>query len=1143
MIKKSIASFVILLTFLLSDSFSAFAFSANDEAVFGDVEAVKVEAPLPEELGDLPQGDQDVRPLEVGKIVDREIKGGVVHSYQITLAPNQFMQATVDQRGIDVVVSLWGPDGQELTKTNLCERTYGYESILAVVEKAGVYRLQIRALEWQIHPERYALVINSLEPATQQDRIRIAAHKKLTEAYQTQRSESAMSNPGKSISLLEEALILWRTVGDNYGEADALSRIAAIYTDIGEYHKALDYYLLALPLCKKANNKMGEANALYAMSSIYAELGERVKTLSMSSKAGQAARFDVMGNTHRINSFHVAESNIVVAKISMLHGQFYQAIGECRSAASQFLNDRVGRSLALNCQGAAYSATGEYQKAFDSYAEALRISRDMKRPFDEANILNRIALVYFSLGDYDKALNQYTQVLGIWRTIGNRRSEATSLYQIGTIYESLNNSDEALNHYLQALSIRKTLGDSFGQASTLAAISRITAAKGEAPKALEPYHQALAIFRSIGNVIGEASVLNGIGDIYFILNESQKALDYHTQAFDLFHSLYNYPGEVETLYYIARTEGSLGNLTEARFRLEAALTIIESTRSKVSSLELRASYLASTQKYYQLHTDLLMQLHKQQPSKKINELALFASERGRARSLLELLHEARADIRQGADANLLNREHQLQLALNAKAEFQSRLHNSGQSKSEAARVKSEIDNTATELQQVQAQIRAKSPRYAALTHPQTLTLAEIQQQVLDKDTLLLEYSLGDEQSYLWVVTTDSISSFELPKRGVIEDLARHVYSLLTAPNQIIKGETAKQKAARIAQAKIDFPKVAFELSQMILRPVAPLLSNKRLLIVADGALQYVPFAALPAPISEGKTQVANGNNASESKDIPLIAEHEIVNLPSASVLAVLRREIAGRKPAEKAVAILADPVFSADDPRLKSTTGKATSQTSEQNSTRDLERSMKEIGLTRDGIGLARLLFSRREADAIAGCVPVGQAMKVVDFDASRARATDAGLSQFRIIHFATHGLLNNEHPELSGIVLSLVDQDGKPQNGFLRLNEIYNLNLPAELVVLSACQTGLGKEIRGEGLVGLTRGFMYAGAARVMASLWKVDDAATAELMKRVYQKMLGEGQRPAAALRAAQIEMWQQKRWQSPYYWAAFTLQGEWK
>ena len=190
-----------------------------------------------------------------------------------------------------------------------------------------------------------------------------------------------------------------------------------------------------------------------------------------------------------------------------------------------------------------------------------------------------------------------------------------------------------------------------------------------------------------------------------------------------------------------------------------------------------------------------------------------------------------------------------------------------------------------------------------------------------------------------------------------------------------------------------------------------------------------------------------------------------------------------------------------------------------------------------------RLRFSRAEADAIARLVPESQRLEAVDFVANRATATSADLNQYRIVHFATHGLINSRHPELSGIVLSLVDQKGQPQNGFLRLNEIYNLRLNAELVVLSACQTALGKEIKGEGLIGLTRGFMYAGAPRVVASLWRIDDRATAELMARFYRGMLKDGLRPAAALRAAQVSMWRDNRWSGPHYWAAFTIQGEWK
>jgi CHAT domain-containing protein len=192
---------------------------------------------------------------------------------------------------------------------------------------------------------------------------------------------------------------------------------------------------------------------------------------------------------------------------------------------------------------------------------------------------------------------------------------------------------------------------------------------------------------------------------------------------------------------------------------------------------------------------------------------------------------------------------------------------------------------------------------------------------------------------------------------------------------------------------------------------------------------------------------------------------------------------------------------------------------------------------------LPRLYNTRAEAEVIKSLVPPRESLQALDFAANRATATSASLSQYRILHFATHAIINSTHPELSGIVLSLVNEQGEPQDGFLRAHEIFNLKLPAELVVLSACRTGLGKEVKGEGLVGMTRGFMYAGAPRVVVSLWSLGDKPTAEWMARFYKKMLGAGRlTPAAALRAAQVEMWKDKRWEQPYFWAAFVLQGEW-
>jgi CHAT domain-containing protein len=492
---------------------------------------------------------------------------------------------------------------------------------------------------------------------------------------------------------------------------------------------------------------------------------------------------------------------------------------------------------------------------------------------------------------------------------------------------------------------------------------------------------------------------------------------------------------------------------------------------------------------------------------------------------------------------------------------------------EAEALDGEIRAIDSEYQQVRAGIRKANPHYAALTQPEPLSAAQIQE-MIDPDTMLLEYNLGEEHSYAWAVTTAMLASFELPPRVEIERAARRFYKLLTSRNERKIGETPVQRQRRIRRADTELVECAQSLGQQTLGAVAGSLGRKRLLIVADGALQYIPFQSLQSPAADprmGSPIVQKPSKIDHETDSfvvprsggvstlayrPLMLDHEIVSLPSASALAVMRREAQGRPSAPKAVAVLADPVFTADDPRVERSVRRRISVRASVSVVRgrftgpplvrerDAERSLRDVGLAENAIRIPRLPLAHEEAESILSLVPESERLGALNFEASKAAASDPKLAQYRILHFATHGLLNSIHPELSGLVLSLVDQNGRPQDGFFRLHEIYNLNLPADLVVLSACQTGLGKEIRGEGLVGLTRGFMYAGAKSVVASLWKIDDRATAALMKRFYEGMLGPARlAPAESLRKAQIEMWRTANWSHPSYWAAFVLQGEWK
>ena len=967
----------------------------------------------------------------------------------------------------------------------------------------------------------------------------------------------------KALDFFNQALPLRRAVGDRDGEGKTLNNLGAVYFKLGQEQRALDYYHQALPLRHAAADRAGEAQTLADIGLVYNSLGENPKALDyyhQSLALARAAR-------------DRPREAVTLNDIAGVHHE----LGERQEALDLFnevlllahtVGDRVLEGMTLGNIGVVYNSLGNRQKALDYYLQSLLVARALGDRDSESSNLSNMGEVYEYLGEARRALDCYHQALPLARMVGNRQNEGAILSNIGQVYDSLGRKQAAMGYYRQALVLQRAMGDRSGEAETLNNMGLVYSSLEKGQKALDYYEQALQLWRGTGNRAGEGRTLNDIGQVYATIGEKQKALDYFGQALPLRRAVGDRAGEATTLGNIALVERETGHLVEALSQIEASIQIIESLRTNVVSEELRASYFSTVQNNYALYIDVLMRLHQLHPDDRNEAKAVEVSERSRARSLLDTLAEAQADIRQGADPALLERERSLKQLLKGKEEVQIELLNGKHTDEQAAALKKEIADILAQYEEVEGQIRVTSPRYAALTQPQPLKTPEIQQQ-LDTNTLLLEYALGHEHSYLWAVGPDSLRSFQLPKRSDVETAARRFYGLLTARNKELKGETEAQRQARLQQAEAQYPQAATTLSRMLLGPVAPLMKGKRLVIVADGALQYIPFSALPEPL---RSTIANSQAASvkQASLTPLIVQHEVVSLPSASTLAVLRQEIKGRQPASNMVAVLADPVFDAQDPRVERTARRsepgAAQQAQKAAETRApegkqtvpdpetasltasltegrLTRSATEVGLGRGELHFPRLAFSRREAQDILSAAPTGKGMMAVDFKANLQTAADPELSHYRIVHFATHGLLNSEHPELSGLVLSLVDQQGRPQDGFLQLQDIYNLNLPADLVVLSACETGLGKEIRGEGLMGLTRGFMYAGAGRVIASLWKVDDVATAELMKRLYHAMLIDGLPPAAALRQSQIMMWKQRPWQSPYYWAAFIIQGEWR
>ncbi|WP_445302489.1 CHAT domain-containing protein [Microcoleus sp. MON2_D5] len=945
----------------------------------------------------------------------------------------------------------------------------------------------------------------------------------------------------KALEYYSQSLPLYRAVGERSGEATALSKIGEAYSELGETQKALEYYNQSLPLIRVLGDRNREAHILKNIGLAYYDLGERQKGLEYYSQSLPLFReigeggwettiledlsrgYDDLGEKQKALEYYNQLLTLYRAKgdrtreamILNSIGLVYSELGEKQKALeyysqslplSRAIGNRIEEALALSHIGLVYSELGEKQKALEYYKQSASVFPTVDNPNrgtlnEAALIINNIAGVYSDLGEKQKALEYYSQSLSVFRAISNRTAESSRIYQIYTVYQSL--------------PTRRVVNDRYEEAFTLSNIGGVYLDLGENQKALEYYNQSLSLFQAGGNRSGEAITLTNIGRVYDKLGEKQKALEYYSQSLPLSRIVGNRSQEARTLYSMAYVKGAQGNLTEALNDIESSIKIIENLRTKIASPELRSSYFATVQDYYEFYIALLMQLHKINPKSGYDRKALEASERSRARSLLELLFESNANIREGISPDLLQQEKSLQQQLDVIEK--QRLEAVSTPNPNAGKI-AEIDQQRLALlelyQQLQTKIRTASPRYGALTQPQPLTLPEIQKQILDENTILLQYALGKDRSYLWVVTSTGLTSYELPKQADIETAARNFRDAVTSP-------ISRDIPQQVAEASAN-------LGKLILQPTAGQLGNKRLLIVPDGVLHYTPFPALTISQTPG-----------QNTNVPLIAEHEIITLPSASSLAILRQNYGDRKPPSQTLAILADPVFTPDDERIKGKITQATIEKLEANNL-GLNRSLRASNRQWPP---ERLAFTRQEAQTILTLFPSASSRQIFDFDASRTTATDGNLANYQIIHFATHGLANSKNPELSGILMSMVDDKGNLVNGFLRLTDIFNLKLAANLVVLSACQSGMGQNVKGEGMVGLTRGFMYAGAQRVAVSLWSVDDEGTAVLMQKFYQQMLQQKLAPAAALRAAQIEMMQEEKWKSPYYWAAFTLQGEWK
>jgi len=775
---------------------------------------------------------------------------------------------------------------------------------------------------------------------------------------------------------------------------------------------------------------------------------------------------------------------------------------------------------------------GQIQLALQNFERALELSLEHQDRPHQGLVWNDLGIIQQDRGQIQEALELFERALGVWRELGDRHNEAAALHNLGRLARHYGSNARAQDYLMAAEEISRELKDSRNLAATLeilgqmaqdrgelaearqaleevltlrgegdswprgvilSSLGQVAQSEGDLPRARVLQEEALGIFtrRGIRSSMGRA--WNNLAAIATADGRFKDARHAAEEALEIFRGLDQFEDLAEAHLQLANASRALGGRHEAREHMAAAVEIFETLRRSALSPRQRAFYFAKLQKRYDRYIDLLMELADEDRVWAVR--AFEVHEQRRARTLLEALHRDHSivtDPAQAARVSALGRE------LNAVDRLRS-LASPKQSEVLERRLRQLSD----ELTEVQARSEARRSEAREDLIAKPLSLEEIRREVLDDETILLAFALGKERSFAWIVSTDKpLRVAVLPPSAVLEAQAETAYKAYA--------RAPRREGRQLRRA-------AFcTLSHSLLQPIRHFLDDdfagRRIAVVADGALERIPLAAMPQPLA----------NASCSEEV-LLQGREMVQLPSASMLAALRDREDRRAEPKGGLAIFADPVVGTEDPRLRNEGGDA------------LER----------GRFFDRLPHTESEARAIFDIAQqrLPTSSLLLGFEATKARFLAVDIGSRDLLHVATHGVLDAEHPELSALVLSRLDPAGKSIDGLLYAHEIQSLDLEARLVVLSACETALGQELRGEGLLGLTRSFFQAGAARVLVSLWKVDDAATAELMQHFYRYLLIDAKSPAAALRAAQLEMLESSRYHDPYFWASFVVQGDWR
>lgn len=812
-----------------------------------------------------------------------------------------------------------------------------------------------------------------------------------------------------------------------------------------------------------------------------------------------------------------AEALTSLGQLFMVGGKYEKGIEVLSSAIPlwQELGDLRGETLTTVAIGHIYAVSSRHREALETYRRAEQGFPSDLDLTERAALYNGLSVVHESYGEIELSYSNRLKALELFEKEGDLFSQLVSLPRIGQLLFYKGERDHAIVLLKKGEEIAVKLKDEYTQFLIALMLGEVFMELGRDQEAMDLFDDALAFFEKRQNYREVAMIEAGRGKILFRQDQLGQAEASLLRSRDLRRLIKDKGGESRDSYLLSRIEAKNGRHQPAMRYAEEAISIHESLYGDISNSKLQMSFSSEIASLYDHYIGLLMTKDRTGLPEDSTHLALKAAERSRSRSMINDLVLAAANFSADADPALVERQRDIQAAMNSMADRLIDLLSSQGDKEKVRKLETEMNDLHHQLEEIKSELKQKSPVYSAIKDPPQFDVVAFQRDVLDENSVLLEFSLGNDESYLWVVDKQEVGAFILPPREEIEKRVESLRELLTA-RQARTGEAVDVHQARIADAEQRYWPEASELAKLLLGQAAGRLHGKRLIVVPDGKLHSFPFSALPLPDTSQ----------------PMLLTNEVIYQPSAQTLTLLTRIGVEKSNVERRdLLIFSDPVFTVDDERLSGSEVTDRPQRLQADSYRFVESLSS----------LPRLRGSGTEASAVIDIVGRSAADSFSDFAASRDRLLSMDLSKYRVLHFATHGVVYDQRPDLSGIVLSRYNEQGQALNEFVRLQDIYGMKLNADLVVLSACDTGVGKEIKGEGVMSLNTAFLQAGTQTVLASLWKVEDGAAQKLMREFYTGIADRRLTPSQSLRQAQIALANDPRYASPFYWAAFTLQGD--